>query len=80
MESFPKLYWSERSEGERSRETREATATSSSRVGYALLAAIFIVFFVIDELLHKFRESRRRKVSTGQNRASSAERDVESER
>ena len=77
MESFPKLYWSERSEGERSRETRKATATSSSRVGYALLAAIFIVFFVIDELLHKFRESRRRKLSTGHKRASSAEPDGE---
>ena len=80
MESFPNLYWSIRSEGKSSQEPRDVTATSVSRVGYTILAAIFIIFFVADELVHKYRESRRRKVSTGQNRASSAERDVESER
>ena len=80
MESFANLFWSIRSEGKSSQETRNATATSLSRVGYTFLAAIFVVFFVADELLHKYRESRRRKLSTEQNRASSAERDAESER
>ena len=78
MESFPNLFWSIRPEEKPSQETLDLTETSLSRVGYIMLAALFIAFFVVDELLHRYRGFRRRKLSTGQKRASAVERDSES--
>ena len=80
MDSIPNLYWSIKSEGKSSQETRGVVASGASRVGYTILAAVFIAFFIADELLHKYRESRLRKFSIGQNRASSQESRGEGER
>ena len=79
MESFPNLFWSIRPEEKQSQETRDLTETRLSRVGYIILASLFIAFFVADELLHRYRESKRRQLSTGQNRASVMESDDEGE-
>ena len=78
MESFPNLFWSIRPEEKQSQETRDLTETRLSRVGYIILAALFIVFFIVDELLHRYRGMRRRKLSTGQKRTSAVGRDSES--
>ena len=77
MESFPNLAWSIRSQDKPSQETRDVTETRLSRVGYIILASLFIAFFVADELLHRYRESKRRKLSTGQNKVSAVESDDE---
>ncbi len=77
MESFPNLFWSIRSEDKPSQETRDLTGTRLSRVGYIILAALFIGFFVADEALHRYREIRRRKLSMGKNSASAMESDSE---
>ena len=79
MQSFPNLFWSIRSEDKPSQETRDITETGLSRVGYIILASLFIVFFVADELLHMYRKSKLRKLSTGQNRASALKSDDEGE-
>ena len=78
MESFPNLFWSIRSEDKPSQEPRNLTETRLSRVGYIILAALFIFFFVADELLNRHRESRRRKLSAGQKRISVVESGSES--
>ena len=77
MESFPNLVWSIRSEDKPSQETRDLTETSLSSVGYIILAALFIIFFVADEVLHRCREGKRRKLSARQKEASATERDSE---
>ena len=77
METFSNLVWSIRSQDKPTQETRDVTETRLSRVGYIILASLFIAFFVADELLHRYRESKRRKLSTGQNKASAVESDDE---
>ena len=69
MESFPNLFWSMRSEDSPSQEQVDVTATRLSRLGYIILATLFIVFFVADELSNRYRESRDRKLSARQRRA-----------
>ena len=78
MESFPNLFWSIRSEDKPSQVPRDLTETRLSRVGYIILAALFIFFFVADELLNRHRESRRRKLSAGKKRISVVESGSES--
>ena len=70
MELFPNLFWSIRSEDKPSQEARDLTETRVNRAGYIILAVLFIVFFVADELVNRCRENKRRKVPTRQKRES----------
>ena len=58
MESIPNLWWSLTSKDRPAKVSRDRTETRVSRLSYKMVAALFIVFFVIDELLSRYRENK----------------------
>ena len=58
MESIPNLWWSLTSKDRSAEVSRDLTETRVSRLSYKMVAAIFIVFFVIDELVTRYRENK----------------------
>ena len=58
MESIPNLWWSVTSKDRSGKVSDDRTETRVSRLSYKMVAAIFIVFFVIDELVSRYRENK----------------------
>ena len=57
MESIPNLWCSLTSKDRSAKVFGDRTETRVSRLSYKMVAAIFIVFFVIDELVTRYREN-----------------------
>ena len=77
MESFPNLFWSFRSAHKSAQAPCDLTETRASRLCYKIVAALFLIFFVIDELVDRYRENRYGKYSAGKKKLSAMEFDSE---
>ena len=77
MESFPNLFWSFRSTHNSAQAPCDLTETRLTRLCYKIVAALFIIFFVTDELVNRYRENRYGKYSAGKKKLSEMEFDSE---
>ena len=77
MESFPNLFWSLRSSDKSVQAAYDLTETRLTRLSYTILAALFIIFFVADELANRYRENKWRKHAAGHKKVSAMESDSE---
>ena len=77
MESLPNLFWSYRSVNKSAQAPCDLTETRLTRLCYKIVAALFIIFFVTDELVNRIREKRYGKYSVGKKKLSEMEIDSE---
>ena len=63
MESIPNLWWSVTTKDRSAKVSRDVTESRFTRLSYKMVAALFIIFFVIDELVNKYREKKYGKYS-----------------
>ena len=67
------LFWLFTSGDEAVQPPCSITEARLTRLTYIIVAALFIVFFVTDELVNRYRENRREKCCARKNTASALE-------